>query len=149
MKRLVAIAVLLTIWFAASNAWARITLTAASTDSMQINGVTVDTANVAAVTSVTEDFIAQTLTVTISLGSWNGTAFVPSPYAVGGIGYAAPIVVIINLATGTYQLQNANSVVTIPTAVLNSLIASTKAYRNSMESLANSAGLAPGAITTW
>ena len=120
-----------------------ITLTTAATESTVQGGTTVDTANAAAVSVAMTNFAVPSITISIPYGSWNSTTttFTPSSYAQGQS-------LMLNLVAGTYQVGSA-APATIPGPLLTSILATVKAYRNGLESLANSAGAAPGVITAW
>jgi hypothetical protein len=138
MKRvIVALTIVLLV---AIGAWARITLTTGATQVTSVGGTAVDTANVAAVTSVFEDYTANVATITVSMGTWNGTAFVTSTYV-------APIVVTINLGAGTYSTSAGTQTLTWPQ--LTAVQAAVKSTRNGADTLVNSIGVAPGTITAW
>jgi hypothetical protein len=124
-----------------SVAWARIALTTAATQTITLGGNVVDTANVAVVGAVYTDFQAQAVSIIIPMGTWSGTAFTQSAYA-------APQSLAIDLVGGTYRVGNGTPL-PIPSGLLSAMQAAVKNYRNSLESLANQAGAAPGTITVW
>jgi hypothetical protein len=118
-----------------------ITLTPASVESTVIGGTTVDTSGAAVVSQVVTNFSNQSLQISVLYGTMSGSVFTPSPYTRGQS-------LTLDLVGGTYSVGN-QLPGAIPPALLTSILAVVKTYRNGLESLANAAGAAPGVITPW
>lgn len=107
-----------------------------------INGVTQENDTQGAVVSYTVDFLANTATFVLQIGSG-----APAAFNVGV--YSVPITVTVNLVTGAWLSSNGLSG-TIGGGALANFNTSIKADRNLAEGFsAGGSGILPGTQTAW
>ena len=105
----------------------------------------VETDDSAAVTAVNFDFLAKTLTLTITVGTMVSGVFVPSPTEL------PPMQVVIDLATGSYQTLNTQMFDSgsAQQEIVATLQAMALQLRNSLEQGILATGQVQGTFTPW
>lgn len=120
-----------------------ITLTSSYT--VSINGQSVESDAVGGATSVQTDFLGNTITFQLVVGSLLNGNINAGPIA--GT-QAQNVYVTINLTTGAWTSTNNKSGIVDPT-VLSTLITQIRNNRNAMESFAITATIMPGTQVPW
>ncbi len=109
---------------------------------VQINGVTKENDTQGVVTGFSVDFLGNTATFHLSIGSG-----APSAFNIGV--YNAPVDVTVNLSTGVWTSTNGFSG-TVAGAALTSFNNQVKADRNLMETFASgNSNIMPGTQVAW
>jgi hypothetical protein len=118
-----------------------INLPAALQSILTIGGVTVESDNFSAVTAVTVDYLAKTLTFTVKQGTTTGQVFASGQYP-------PSYVFNINLITGAWTVQGSALTGTLLAAALTNIQTTFLNMRNSMETFAINQNLFPSATAT-
>jgi len=109
---------------------------------VQINGVTQENDTQGVVTGFTVDFLGNTATFFLSIGSGAPSAFNVAVYN-------TPVSVTVNLSTGAWSSSNGLSG-NVSGAALTNFVTQVKGDRNLMETFAAGAsGIMPGTQTPW
>ncbi len=119
-----------------------ITLNAAQINQLIIGGVIIETDGAAAVTSMSVDWVANTVTFWIKKGTVSGI-FTPGSIASGNLQ------VTINALTGAWSVDGSGQSGTLLSAGLTILQTNLKTYRNQLEQFANANAIMPGTIVAW
>jgi hypothetical protein len=120
-----------------------IILNAGQIISIVIGGITTETGNVAAVTSTSADFVANTLTFTVQTGVVTLGVFIP-----GTTGFST-VQIVINTFTGFWFVNGSAMTGTLVGADLLAVQNNMIALRNQGESFANVNSIVPGTVVPW
>jgi hypothetical protein len=122
-----------------------ISLTAANTEIIQRNSVTIETHDSAAVISDQADLVANVLTFVLAYGTPATNSFLSGPRPGP---QTAPITVTLNLGTGAWQATN-NTYGTLGGAALTTINTNVRNLRNALETITNGQSIVTGSVVAW
>ena len=114
---------------------------------VDINGVTQEHNTQGATVSMQVDFLANTATFKLHIGTVEGT---PPNLNIGV--YSEELTVVVDLATGKFTVLETGVTGTVPSGALNTFIGQLKGDRNQSETLATLGGaqaIMPGTQVPW
>ena len=120
-----------------------ITLQAAAVNQLIVGGVTIETDAAAAVTGMSVDWVANTITYFLKKGTVAGAVFTPGQVAMGNLS------VTINATTGAWSVDGSGQSGTLSGGALTTVQTNMKAWRNQLESFSNTQAIVPGTLVAW
>jgi hypothetical protein len=140
MKRLVMI--LLGLVLCGGVTWASITLDSTLVETFQVGGSTVESDTVAALTNVSIDFQAQTVTGTLEMGTLSNGVFTKGPRS-------HSLTVTINLANGQVNASDGRPNLTLTAAQISAIQSFLTNFRNSFETFVVNQSIVKGTQVAW